>query len=881
MKNQLKTKYVCIHGHFYQPPRENPWLGEIEREDSAIPYHDWNERIDTECYRANAAARLTDDANRVLSLRNNYKYFSFNFGPTLMQWLEQHDPWAYRAIIEADRESVKARGGHGNAIAQVYNHVIMPLANQRDKVTQVLWGIRDFEYRFGRRPEGMWLAETAVDRNTLSVLAGAGIKFTILSPHQAAQWRLIGPSTPQGAHSALQAVPSTPQGDQWCEARGGTIPTGRPYLFDCGGGKHIYIFFYDAELARGVAFERLLDHSSRLLAQIGRSFAGRDLPDNEAWLVNVATDGESYGHHFKFGDMALAAAFQELERDPDVEVTNYGAFLASFPVVAEVELIENTAWSCAHGLGRWSGDCGCHVSGGPGWNQKWRAPLRSALDFARDAMAVHFEKEMKKLCRDPWKARNDYIDALLDPKGAMEKFLQHHLGAGRASSRASRFLELLEVQRFALYMFTSCGWFFDDISQIESLLLLKFATRAIQLAERTGAPPIEPGFLKILEKAPSNVAEYKSGADVYLRAAKTQISDKRRVAANYAIQTLARTSQRQFQIYTYGITPHREDDLGSNPVPCLYGHVTVKNGRTLSEEQFLYAVLHFGGLDFHCSVKPYAGDEEYGEILEELQECVERQNTIEMLRVLDRRFGPDYFGLNEVFRDLGSAIALEISREALATYTDFQRGLFHVYKPLISSLRQWGIRVPGDIRGAVRRLLGEEAEQVVRKMIDHERENLSSAAPWNSTDFFFRAHLAKLHSMLEEAKTWGVSIQTEALSAEMGRELVQSAAGLADNFYQAEAGRLFRLLTICDGLSIRPESWKLQTLYFEFTTRGAERPELFGRIENVEELLQQLDRMLWCRFARLYREVPHAVEAKPAKTAALRVVPKHRQHGSD
>ncbi|MFZ2446751.1 MAG: DUF3536 domain-containing protein [Syntrophobacteraceae bacterium] len=863
MDDLRRKKYVCIHGHFYQPPRENPWLEETEREDSAIPYHDWNERINMECYRANTAARLVDEGNRILNLRNNYRQFSFNFGPTLIQWLERHDPWVYQAIIDSDRESVKERGGHGNAIAQVYNHVIMPLANQRDKVTQVRWGIRDFESRFGRRPEGMWLAETAVDRSTLAVLAEAGIKFTILSPYQAARWRFIGKDA------------------QWREAPGGSIPTGRAYRYDCGAGRYIHIFFYDAALAHGVAFDRVLEHSGKFLAQIDRSHDRRDPASDEPWLVNTATDGESYGHHFKFGDMALAAAFQELERDPMTEVTNYGSFLEAFPVVAEAEILENTAWSCAHGLGRWSADCGCHIGGEPNWNQKWRGPLRAATEYVRDAVAVHFEKEMKKLCRDPWRTRNEYIDVVLARKRALEKFLQKHMNGPEASGQASRFLELCEMQRYALYMFTSCGWFFDEISQLEALLVLKYAARAMQLAEKTGSPPIEPGFLKILERAPSNVPAYGNGANVYLKKVKPEIVEKARVAANYAIKALALPARRQFQIYTYAVMPQKEVNLGASPVPCLYGHLTVEHDKTLAAGDFLYAVLHFGGLDFRCSVKPYAGDEEYRAILDALQDCVEEQNTAKMLRLLDEKFGAESFGLHDAFKDLRSSIALEVSRKTLATYTDLQRSLFQTYKPLIFSLKQWGIKIPSDLRVSIRRVLGDEAEQVVGAVIDHERDTLYLDAPWDTTDFFYRGHMARLNSLLEEAKSWGVSLQSESLSQRLGLALVESATRLVVTFDQGEAGRFFRLLSLCTVLDERPETWKLQTLFFEFVTRGIEKPDLFAKIVNVQTFIEELDRMLWCRFERLFRESPAARARELVPLTESRAVLKHRKRGSD
>lgn len=830
MNKQIARKFVCIHGHFYQPPRENPWIGAIEQEDSAAPYHDWNQRINLECYRPNTAARLVDQDNKILRLKNNYGYFSFNFGPTLLHWLEEHDPWVYGAIIEADRQSEAKHGGHGNAISQVYNHVIMPLANKRDKLTQVIWGIRDFELRFGRKPEGMWLAETAVDRETLSILAGAGIKYTILSPHQAVRWRFLDKGSP------------------WKEVPGGSIPSGRAYRYDCGAGKLMHLFFYDPALAQGIAFGRLLEHSSKLLAQIDLSRSVPDRPEEEPWLVHVATDGESYGHHFKFGDMALAAAFQEIENDPEVETVNYGWFLSSFPVVAEVEIHERSAWSCAHGLGRWSDDCGCHIGGGLGWNQKWRGPLRKALEYVRDTLSAHYEKRMKRLCRDPWLARNDYIDVVVDRKKHLPAFLKKHLTSAKPTD-VSCFLELLEMQRFCLLMFTSCGWFFDEISQLESVLLLKYAAMAIQLGEKTGASPVEPGFLDILKKAPSNIAAYADGANVYLSLVKPEVVTTSQVAANYAIQSLARSALRVFRIYDYAIVPKREEDLGANPVRCLFGHVSVRNDRTAGEEEFLYAVIHFGGLDFRCSVKPYAGEEEYESILGALQESVEEQNTNKMIRLLDERFGSDYFGLKHVFKDLRTSIARDIGRRVLSGYTDLQRHLFETHRALIVSLKQMGMKPPGELRLPIRRVLSEEAESLLEDLLLHEEENFSSLVGWNTTDFFFRAHMARLKSVQEEAKSWGVSLRLEGITGKMGKVLMESLSRLSFTFDPREAGRFYRLLTACDALAIKPETWKLQTLYFDLITRCTEKPKLLAKINSSADLICELDNLLGCSFA--------------------------------
>jgi hypothetical protein len=751
-----------------------------------------------------------------------------------MHWLERHDPWVYQTILDADGKSREALDGHGNAIAQVYNHIIMPLANQRDRVTQIQWGIRDFEHRFGRRPEGMWLAETAVDRTTLSLLAEAGIKYTILSPHQASRWRFL-------------------KGDPtWQNAPGGTIPNGRAYRYFCGPGKYIDIFFYDPGMAHGVAFDRVLEHSQRFLDQINRAWSLRTPAGDEPWLVNVATDGESYGHHFKFGDMALAAAFEKLVCDPSAQIVNYGWFLSQFPVVAEVEIFERTAWSCAHGLGRWSSDCGCHLGGGPGWTQQWRAPLREALEYVRDKLSDHFETRMRSMCADPWGARDEYIDLILDRNNKIAGYLEKHLIGGARSDNITRFLELLEMQRFSLLMFTSCGWFFDEISQLESLLLLKYAAMAIQLAENSGSPPLMPEFLRLLSLAPSNLPEYGNGADVFLREVKPKVFDRARATANYAIQSLA-MSKREFQIYAYSILPQKEEDLGSRPVRCLYGLVTVRDDRTLDKKDFLYAATHFGGFDFRCSVKPSPAEGEYASILAALQDSIEEQNTIKMVRVLDEKFGTDYFGFEDVLKDLRSSIATDVSRQTLNSYTELQRSLFNTYKPLLLSLRQFGIKIPSDLRVSIRRILSEEVESFVEDIMAREQVDIQTDAPWDSTDFFFRADMARLDSLQEESKSWGVSFQLVEISAKLGRFLVKLFPKLLRTFDQGDAGRLFRLLTLCRALAIWPETWKLQTFFFQFVTKATENPELMARIDRIENFVDELDGMLNCRFGQILR----------------------------
>ncbi|MGH7843884.1 MAG: DUF3536 domain-containing protein, partial [Candidatus Binatia bacterium] len=422
-------RYVCIHGHFYQPPRENPWLESIELQDSAYPYHDWNERITAECYAPNAMARILNSENCILKMINNYSKISFNFGPTLLSWMEANAPDTYRAILEADKESQNRFSGHGSALAQAYNHMIMPLANRRDKISQVYWGVRDFERRFQRKPEGMWLPETAVDSETLEIMAEHRISFTILAPHQAKRVRRIG-------------------GRAWRDISSGQIDPTMPYLLRLASGRSITIFFYDGPISRAVAFEGLLSK--------GENFAHRLLSafrEERDWyeLVHIATDGESYGHHHRFGEMALAYALNYIESNGLARLTNYGEYLENHPPTHQVEIFEKTSWSCAHGIDRWWTNCGCNSGAHPAWSQAWRTPLRNALDWLRDTLAPLFENQAKTFLRDPWAARNDYIDFVLDrAPDSIESFLQRHASRSLPAADRITVLKLLELQRHAM-----------------------------------------------------------------------------------------------------------------------------------------------------------------------------------------------------------------------------------------------------------------------------------------------------------------------------------------------------------------------------------------------------------------------------------------------
>jgi alpha-amylase/alpha-mannosidase (GH57 family) len=488
---------LIIHGHFYQPPRENPWTGVVEEEPSAAPFHDWNERIHSECYGPNAAAQIEDTATRQKRIINNYAQINFNFGPTLLSWLEQNHRETYHPILEADRESTRKRG-HGNAIAQAYGHAILPLCNARDLRTQIRWGLADFRYRFAREAEAMWLPETACNDAVIEALIDEGMHFVILAPHQAERIRKIGDT-------------------EWQTVEENLIDTGVAYRYSLqnAAGSSISVFFYDGPTSRAIAFENLLRSSRELADRLAQVSSGKE-------MINLATDGETYGHHFKFGDLCLGHLLAVEAPSRGFEFTNYSSYLESHPAQFEVEIGarpsgEGTSWSCIHGLGRWLRDCGCCAGGDPGWNQKWRAPLRQALDFLRDENIQHFETTRGALFIDPWQARDDSIALILDQNESRERFLFDRAGRWLSADEQWRALTYLELQRMLLLMYTSCGWFFNDISGIETIQILKYAGRAIDLMAQLGLPSAREKFLEILSDARSNRPEIGTGAHIFRR----------------------------------------------------------------------------------------------------------------------------------------------------------------------------------------------------------------------------------------------------------------------------------------------------------------------------------------------------------------------------
>lgn len=704
-------RFVCIHGHFYQPPRENPWLEEVELQDSAYPYHDWNERITAECYAPNAASRLLDDEGLIREIVNNYEKTSFNFGPTLLSWMERHAPATLAAIVEADRRSQKRFSGHGSAIAQTYNHIIAPLANPRDKWTQVVWGIADFVKRFGRRPEGMWLAETAVDVETLDIMAEHGIRFTVLAPHQAARVRAVGENL-------------------WHDVSGGRVDPTRAYLQRLPSGRSIALFFYDGPVSRAVAFEGILKQGERFAERLMSGFN-----DSRPWaqLMHIAADGETYGHHHKHGEMALSYALEYIERTGSAKLTNYAEYLEKHPPQMEVEVFEHTAWSCAHGVERWKSDCGCTTGGLPGWNQKWRAPLRESLDWLRDRLSEAFERESGGLLRDCWAARDAYIAVILDRgEDSIRSFFAEHAIGEATGERRIKALKLLELSRQALLMFTSCGWFFDDLSRIETTQVLRYACRAMQLCVEVGGDDLEPRFLERLAAGRSNVPENGDGREVYTRFVLPARIDLHTVGAHFAMSSLFEEYAQRDRLYCYTVEVEDYQGFVAGRSKLAIGRVRIASTIVEESEVVSFGVLHLGDQNITASVRRYQGEVAYREMLHDLSAAFARADFTETIRALDKHFKEERCSVKLLFQDEQRRILDEILDSTLSQVEAAYRRMFDDHAPLMRFLLDSGVPMPRALRLAaefvvnleLRRLLeiDDLDEPALRRMIDAARD---------------------------------------------------------------------------------------------------------------------------------------------------------------
>lgn len=806
-------KYICIHGHFYQPPRENPWLGIVEVQDSAAPFHDWNERITYESYAPNTRARLLDDRGRIINILNNYARMSFNFGPTLLQWMADSAPEVLEKIVEADKLSQERRGGHGNALAQAYNHMIMPLASEHDKKTQVAWGIADFRRRFGRDPEGMWLAETAADTPTLEALAEAGIKFTVLAPRQAKRWRKIGDKN-------------------WVENGGGIDPS-RAYLQRLPSGRSIALFFYDGVVSQKVAFERLLDSGERFL---GNLFAGFDSGREHPQLMHIATDGESYGHHHPHGDMALAFVLERLSKDPNVKLTNYGEFLAKHPPRWEVEIHENSSWSCVHGVERWRSDCGCKTRGD--WHQRWRAPLRQAFDELKEQLDHLFSTRGRVCFPDPWAARDAYIEVILDRYKAstVKSFLAEHGHPDLDEKQMTDALRLMEIQLSAMLMYTSCAWFFDEISGLETTQCLQYASRAIKLARNFGRD-LEDDFLATLAKAPSNLPQYGDGKGVWDQCIRPATVDIERVLAHHAISLIYRPEDKHTLGDALAYEVHTLDEAirtrGEGHLAVGRLHAFSRRTWDLAESNFV--VVHFGGLDFHTVLNSELTAEDYPKFKEKLLATYRSGSMAAVMNLLNRDFQGISHRLDDLFRDEQRRIIGIVLADRFEDYRRTFERLANQDEEVLNRLGQLSYPISKPLRAAASSFLDH-----------HLREQLDRLETGQETT------LVPLEQLCERGKSWGYIPERDVLSKAVTERLQRLMRDFSDESdLVAITNRVELLMDASSILEIKPDIWRVQNqlleVYSELSDAGALDEPLRKTFANLAGRLHVSPAMLGWR----------------------------------
>jgi alpha-amylase/alpha-mannosidase (GH57 family) len=655
---------LAVHGHFYQPPRENPWTEEVPREPGAAPFHDWNEKIALESYRPNAFARVLDERGQVVGIVNNYEHLSFDFGPTLTSWLEEHEPDAYRRVVEGDRI-------FGGGIAQAYFHVILPLATARDARTQVRWGMAEFEHRFGRRAEGIWLPETAVNDDVLRLLAEEGIGFTILAPGQAS------PSTPVDTRRTYR----------WVD------------LSDPSGERGVDLVFYDGGLSHAVAFE-LSGLTSQAMLDRVQAAAGE-----EGGLVTMAADGETFGHHHHWGDRLLAYALAVEAPKRGIEVTTVAAYLREHRPTATAEVVES-AWSCAHGVGRWKEDCGCSTGGGPGWNQRWRAPLRAALDVVRAWVDEVFERRGSVVLRDRWAARDDYVRVLI---GAVAR---DEFAARWCVGDPVEGLTLLEAARHSMAMYTSCGWFFNDLAGLETVQDLRYAARAMDcLAELGETPPLEP-FLAVLETGVSNVPDAGNGRQIWQREVEPARVDAERVVAHLALVELLEGREPADRVATFDVTVTDHGHRARGPLAMCWGSLVLTHRRTARRTEHVYAAIHLGGLEVLGATRP-PGLFDAGE-LERLQAAFDDGAPVTtLLRLVSDGFGPREFGLGSALPDAAEQILQGAARTLSYRFARAYDQLFSDHRPTLTALAAAGYQLPPELRAPAEMALARRLEAAV------------------------------------------------------------------------------------------------------------------------------------------------------------------------
>jgi len=818
-------KFICLHGHFYQPPRENPWLETVELQDSAAPYHDWNERIAFECYAPNVAARILDGHRSIEEITNNYSKISFNFGPTLLAWMKDKMPEIHEGIVSADNLSRERYAGHGSALAQVYNHMILPLANPRDKYTQVLWGIRDFEHRFGRAPEGLWLSETAADILTLDTLAQMGVQFTILSPFQASRFKEIGHRNSR-------------------DASGGQIDPTRAYLVRLPSGRSLTLFFYDGPVSQAVAFESLLTSGERFANRLMSAFNDRRQWDQ---LVHIATDGESYGHHHRHGEMALAYALKYIESKNLARLTNYGEYLQKHPPRHEVQIHEPSSWSCVHGVGRWMSNCGCNSGGHPGWNQGWRTPLRQSLDWLRDQVGPLFENKAKEFLRDPWQARNEYISVILDrSEPNREKFFAQNASRQLQDDEKVSVLKLMELQRHAMLMYTSCGWFFDEISGLESVQVVQYAARALQLARELFHQDLEAGFLDRFQDAKSNIAENGDGRRVYNRFVKPAMIDWAKAAAHYAISSLFRNYGDKTPIFSFSFEDEHRQFFTSGKTRLVIGRTRVISEVTRESQLVTYAILYMGEHNLTGGVRYFESNKAYESMRQDVQMVYERADFPETIRLIDRHFGQASYSLQSLFKDELRRILDEILASTREDLESRFRLIVERYEPLLKFLQNSGAPLPEGLETVIDFVLrGDLRRQLEAEQLDLDR----------------------LRGLLSEAQSRHGRVLDPSISFAVSHRMEQMIQQLAQT--PEEEGRLESLARFAELVMPLPlglNLWKVQNTYWEMLQSFL--PQFHDRTAAGDQKAQAWQEQFLNLGKTLGFALKHLESAVPQKMAA-------------
>ncbi len=834
-----RRRFVCVHGHFYQPPRENPWLETVEVQDSAAPYHDWNDRVTAECYAPNGASRIVDVNNEIIRIVNNYARMSFNFGPTLLSWLQDNAPRTYRMILDADKTSLQRYSGHGSAMAQVYNHIIMPLASPRDALTQIRWGIADFEFRFGRKPEGMWLSETAVNRAVLDLMAQEGILFTILAPHQCARIRKI--PTPSANPCAPQPTQSTSKDPDaeiaeksnssatdlcWTETPNATVDTTRAYSVPLDEGRNITVFFYDGPISRAVAFEGLLNSGEafgdRLLAPLPKFFPGeaarstlphrhrrRELrppppPRRDGSLLCHALDRRKPSgppHQLRRIPRHLPAAVagRGRRRHRLVLLPRHRALALQLRLQRrQARLVPGVA----------------------------RAPPPSLRSPPR-RHRPHGRKIVQAPVKDLWVARDAYIEVVLNRARATEFFSRHATHTLSTAERVTA-LELLELERHTQLMYTSCGWFFDEVSGIESVQVIAYAGRVLQLAAKLfGAPgaALEQQFLAILETAKSNIPEIGTAADVYRRYVTGMKIGLEAVGAHYAISSIFRNYPEDGELFCFDLHRDSHEVFTSGRGRVAIGRALIRSRITEEAETICFAVLHLGDQNLSAAVKRYNPDdaretEAFAKFSTEVGLAIRRANLPEVIRLIDRFFGPRRatdgdtsptgstgYSLTSLFADEQHRILKTILNQTISEMEDSLRKIYEDHASLMHFLTESGMAAPPALALAASFAINASLRRAI------EAEQFDPVA---------------IETLLDRAANDQITLDASLLSFTAGqrmkRAMVQLEAAAA--LGTPAAAPLAAAVTVADTLRNMPfevNLWQAQNIWNDLLRRSDKR----------------------------------------------------------